>query len=226
MPPERPFSARVCVPIDDVVNSCGQRPTMTGMIYTIGHSNHPIGRFTALLAQHGITALADVRSTPFSRFNPQFNREALKAALAQAGIQYVFLGDELGARSRDPDCFDGDRVSYARLAASAAFRAGLQRLLKGASEHRIAVMCAEREPLDCHRTILVTRELEKAGVSVTHILPDGTLEDHRHTMERLVKLLKLDDGGAGRSPDLFRTEADLFEEAYELQGARIAYVRK
>jgi uncharacterized protein (DUF488 family) len=190
------------------------------MIYTIGHSNHPIDRFIALLQQHGIDAVADVRSTPYSRFNPQFRKERLDTALADAGIRYVFLGDELGARSKDPACYDEKgRVSYARLAATDLFRGGIERLLTGMRNHRIALMCAEREPLDCHRTILVARELERAGVPITHILADGSLEPHRHAMERLASNLKLAE------TDLFRTADELIEDAYDKQGAQIAYVR-
>jgi uncharacterized protein (DUF488 family) len=190
------------------------------MIYTIGHSNHPIDRFIALLQQHGIEAVADVRSTPYSRFNPQFRKEKLQATLAAAGIRYVFLGEELGARSKDPGCYDeGGRVSYARLASTDLFRRGLDRLMTGMRNHRIAIMCAEREPLDCHRTILVSRELERAGVPVTHILQDGSLESHRQTMTRLASDLKL------ASTDLFRTPDELIEDAYDRQGSRIAYVR-
>jgi uncharacterized protein (DUF488 family) len=191
------------------------------MIYTIGHSNHPIDRFIALLQQHGIGALADVRSTPYSRFNPQFGKERLQAALAGAGIKYVFLGEELGARSKDPTCYDeAGRVSYGRLASTELFRHGLDRLLTGMQTHRIAIMCAEREPLDCHRTILVARELEKSGVPITHILADASLEPHRHAMERLASRLKLAD------TDLFRTPDELIEDAYEKQGSQIAYVRR
>jgi uncharacterized protein (DUF488 family) len=190
------------------------------MIYTIGHSKHPIERFVALLQQHGIDALADVRSTPYSRFNPQFNKEKLQGSLAAVGIRYVFLGEELGARSKDSSCYDEEgRVSYARLAQTAPFRSGIERLLTGMQQHRIAIMCAEREPLDCHRTILVSRELEKAGVPVTHILQDGSFEPHRQTMTRLAADLKL------ASTDFFRTPDQLIEDAYEKQGSRIAYVR-
>ncbi len=190
------------------------------MIYTIGHSNHPIDRFAGLLRQHGIDALADVRSTPYSRFNPQFRKEKLQASLTEASIRYVFLGEELGARSQDPSCYDAEgRVSYARLAMTECFRRGLERLLAGMRNHRIAMMCAERDPLECHRTLLVARELEKVGVPVTHILADGTLEPHRHAMQRLATELKL----AGT--DLFRTPDELIEDAYEKQGRRIAYVR-
>jgi uncharacterized protein (DUF488 family) len=191
------------------------------MIHTIGHSNHPIERFLALLQPQGITAVADVRSTPYSRFNPQFRREKLQAALAGIGIQYVFLGAELGARSQDPACYDSaGRVSYARLAGTDLFRKGIERLKTGMAEHRISIMCAEREPLECHRTILVARELVREGVAVTHILGDGSLEPHEHAMQRLATSLKL------TAADLFGNPADLIERAYDLQAARIAYVKK
>jgi uncharacterized protein (DUF488 family) len=190
------------------------------MLYTIGHSNHPIDRFIALLQQHGIDAVADVRSTPYSRFNPQFRKERLQTALTRAGIKYVFLGEELGARSKDPACYDeSGRVSYVRLAATDLFRRGIERLLTGMQKHRIALMCAEREPLDCHRTILVARELERAGAPITHILADGSLEPQRHAMERLASNLKLAE------TDLFRTPDELIEDAYDKQGSQIAYVR-
>ena len=191
------------------------------MIHTVGHSNHPIERFLALLQPHGITAVADVRSTPYSRFNPQYRREKLQAALAEVGIQYVFLGEELGARSQDPACYDPEgRVSYTRLAKTALFLKGIERLKAGMGTHRISLMCAEREPLECHRTILVSRELVREGVPVSHILGDGSLESHEHAMQRLAASLKLTD------TDLFSNPADLIEQAYDLQAARIAYVKK
>jgi uncharacterized protein (DUF488 family) len=190
------------------------------MIYTIGHSNHPIEQFVGLLRQHEIGALADVRSTPFSRFNPQFNRARLAAELRIAGIHYVSLGAELGARTKDPQCYEGERVSYAKLARTEPFRRGLGRLQSGMREHRIALMCAEREPLECHRTILIARELERAGVSVVHILADGSLETHSRVMDRLVALLKLPDA------DLFGSPAQRLDAAYELQGRKMAFAPK
>lgn len=191
------------------------------MIYTIGHSNHPIERFLELLKAHEIGAIADVRSTPYSRFNPQFNREALKGALTRARVHYVFLGEELGARTKDPACYEGDRVSYDKLAATESFRRGIERLMTGMHEYRIALMCAEREPLECHRTILVARELDRLGVRVSHVLADGSLEDHRCAIERLAATLKLRPSG-----DLFDDSAEsLMDQAYEQQAARIAYTR-
>ena len=191
------------------------------MIYTVGHSNHPIQHFLQLLQGHGINAVADVRSTPYSRFNPQFRREKLQASLAEVGIQYVFLGEELGARSQDPACYGADgRVSYARLARTDLFRSGIQRLKAGMAQHRISLMCAEREPLDCHRTILVSRELAREGVSVAHILSDGSIETHEHAVQRLATGLGLTD------TDLFTDPAELIERAYDMQAGRVAYVKK
>ena len=188
------------------------------MIYTVGHSNHPIERFIGLLQLHGITALADVRSTPYSRFNPQFRREKLQAALAVEGIHYVFLGAELGARSEDPAVYGADgRVSYALLAKTDLFRRGIARLKTGMAEHRISLMCAEREPLECHRTILVSRELAREGVAVTHILADGALESHEQAMQRLVASLKLPEA------DLF---GDPVERALDVQGSKMGYAKK
>ncbi len=149
-------------------------------IFTIGHSNHPIESFLSLLVQHEITALADVRSTPYSRFNPQFRRETLAASLSEAGIAYVFLGEELGGKRAG--------VTHAEIARSDKFRRGLDRLREGAARYRVAFMCAEREPLDCHRTILVARHLKASpDLAIRHILADGSLEEHGAVERRLVE---------------------------------------
>lgn len=190
------------------------------MIFTIGHSTHPIERFIQLLQTHGITTVADVRSSPFSRFNPQFNRESLKASLQDAGISYMFLGEELGARTKDPACYENGRVSYEKLANTQLFKAGLKRLKAGSETQTIALMCAEKDPLSCHRTILVARELENEGVSVAHILGDGSIELHQSAISRLKQELKLPEH------DMFRSDKELLEEAYRLQSQKIAYVEK
>lgn len=193
---------------------------MNPIVYTVGHSSHPVEHLVALLKRHRIGAIADVRSTPYSRRNPQYNRENLKASLKNEGIEYVFLGRQLGARSDDPTCYVDDTVQYDRLAATAPFREGLERVLQGFREHRLALMCAEQEPLHCHRTILVARELEKAGVAVEHILPDGEAEPHTQTMDRLVRQLGLPES------DLFSNRADIHRAAYDRQAEKIAYRRK
>jgi uncharacterized protein (DUF488 family) len=189
-------------------------------IYTIGHSTHPIERFVELLQRHGIEMLADVRSTPFSRFNPQFNRASLAHSLEAAGIRYEFMGEELGARSNDPACFENGRVSYARLAATPLFQRGVARLREAAAIQRVAIMCAEREPLDCHRTILVARELERAGEAVAHILADGSLEDNRHALGRLIQRLRLP------ADDLFAGSAEQVDTAYDAQAAKVSWAPK
>jgi uncharacterized protein (DUF488 family) len=187
-------------------------------VLTVGHSTHPIEEFLALLKTNGVTAIADVRSTPYSRFNPQFNRETLERTLKTNNMAYVFLGRELGARSDDASCYESGRVQFRRLAETALFRSGLQRVIKGAESHQIALMCAEKDPLECHRTLLVSRELAAQSVSISHILADGSLEAHADAMTRLLSVVGLP------ATDLFRTEADLLAEASDLQERRIAYV--
>jgi uncharacterized protein (DUF488 family) len=189
-------------------------------VFTIGHSNHDLDRFLALLKRHAVSAVADVRSVPFSRAQPQFNRPDLARALKTAGVEYVFLGRELGARSDDDTCYVDGRVRYRRLAETELFRSGLQRVQRGSERHRVALMCAERDPLTCHRTLLVSRELEAAGTPVEHIHGDGRLESHGAAMLRLVESLGLAAG------DLFHPEQDLIRRAYDLQEESIAYVRR
>jgi uncharacterized protein (DUF488 family) len=188
------------------------------MISTIGHSSHSIDRFLALLEKHGVTAVADVRSAPYSRFNPHFNRESLEGSLRQSGIQYVFLGVELGARTSDRTCYEKGRVQYMRLARTEAFRRGIERLMKGTKDHHIALVCAEKEPLDCHRTVLVARVLTELGVPVQHILADGRMEPHEASMDRLLALVGLP------ARDLFRSREELVAEALARQEERVAYV--
>ncbi len=190
----------------------------SGVVFTIGHSNHTIEGFVGLLRPHGITAVADVRSIPYSRIQPQFNRENLARVMREHSIDYVFLGKELGARSDDPACYENGRVQYDRLAQTQAFRVGLDRVCTGSDNHRIVLMCAEREPLECHRTLLIGRQLEGAGIQVVHVHADGHVESHDDAMRRLLQRLGLPE------QDLFRTRSDLINEAYSKQGARIAYV--
>ena len=168
-------------------------------IYTVGHSTQPFERFLGLLKKHGVTAVADVRSAPYSRFNPQFNREDFRSALKANGIRYVFLGKELGARSDDECCYIDGKVQYKLLAKTPLFQSGISRAIEGAETHKIALMCAEKDPLDCHRTILVARELVSRGAKVTHILQDGSTESHQAAISRLITKLGLGDADMFRS---------------------------
>ncbi len=187
-------------------------------VLTIGHSKHGADAFLALLQQHHVAAVADVRSSPFSRFNPQFNRGPLKQFLKTNGMRYVFLGKELGARSGDRSCYLDGRVQYERLAQTLLFKSGLDRVLQGAKRYRVALMCAEKEPLECHRTLLVAKALAERGQPVLHIHADGHLETHEAAMERLLDLT-----GVARG-DLFRSREQLIAEALGLQEQRVAYV--
>ena len=177
-------------------------------VLTVGHSNHALEAFLDLLAGHGVTALADVRSAPYSRFNPQFNRKALSASLSASGVAYVWLGRELGGRPDDPACYDDGAVRYDRLARTALYRAGIERVRRGAAEHRLALMCAEKDPLHCHRALLVSRSLKDQGLEVAHILADGRLETHESVMDRLLASLPADK-------DLFAEPASRAERIAE-----------
>jgi uncharacterized protein (DUF488 family) len=187
-------------------------------VFTVGHSTHELGAFFSLLSQHRITAVADVRSRPYSRLS-HFNSEELAAALNAHGIEYVFMGREFGARRDEPECYVEGQARYERIAELPAFRQGLERIAGGLEQHRIALMCAEKEPLDCHRTILVSRELQKHGLQVWHILSDGSLESHAESENRLIEMM-------GVAPGLFDQDVDHAEiarRAYEARGLEIAY---
>lgn len=190
---------------------------MSLVIYTIGHSNHSLECFIDLLRKHDIQAVADVRSAPYSGWTPQFNRKPLEAGLKKEGIAYVFLGAELGARSDDPSCYAEGRVRFERLAETAAFKAGVERLLEGAKRYRIALMCAEKDPIVCHRGVLVSRRLAERGARVRHILEDGSLETHEEALSRMLDQFRLPEG------DLVSSRDEMAAHAYELQGARIAH---
>jgi uncharacterized protein (DUF488 family) len=192
-------------------------------MFTIGHSNHTIDRFVGLLAIHNISAVADVRSNPCSEYSPQFNREAVQQMLRDADIEYVFLGRELGARRTEERCYVNGQAKYGAIRNLPAFRSGLEHLLQGIEQYTVALMCAEADPLACHRTILVCPELKtlRPDIKIIHILGDGSLESHEETERRLIRLHKL-------QPELFgelTSTSDLIQRAYDMQAERIAYKR-
>lgn len=144
-------------------------------IHTIGHSDHDTAAFIALLRRHRITLVVDVRSQPYSRWTPQFNREILARDLEEAGVAYVHLGDALGGRPSDPALYDPgqERPDYRRVEQTDAYQAGIDRLLDLARAERVAVMCSEGDHRQCHRHLLVTQTLLARDVRVLHIQPDG-----------------------------------------------------
>lgn len=189
-------------------------------IYTIGHSNHDIETFITLLKGHEIDVLGDVRSSPYSKYASHFNREYLKAVLKKNGIKYIFLGDQLGAKPKyNASVVDG-QVKFSLLAKESYFHDGLKRVRIGAESYKLSLMCAEKDPLSCHRTILVCRNLHSEDLCIKHIHADSTLEDHRDLEIRLLKSLKIP------ADDLFKSREELIESAYDLQGEKIAYQEK
>lgn len=188
-------------------------------IYTIGHSTHSIDSFLSLLRAHDIDTIVDVRSAPYSRFNPAFSREPLKQELKKQGLSYVFLGKELGGRPSDPACYEGGRADYLKMAATDVFRTGLERVIDGSASHRIALMCSEADPLDCHRALLIARSLADRQLTVAHIRRDGGVETHTEAEDRLIC-------STGLADNLLRTREEALIEAYTLQAGRVAYAEE
>jgi len=208
-------------------------------LYTVGHSNQTQAQLIALLERYRIEAVADVRSVPYSRRLPQFNKAELEVELPRRGILYVFLGDELGARRKEKMAYDDMQATYDRVAKLPAFQAGLDRVLRGLEKGlTLSLLCAERDPLICHRAILVSRHLEDRGVEVQHILGNGSLESHsalERRMRRVLQKLGMLKGSNGDvQMDLLGREIEPtctmgsdeeLSEAYRLQGKRIAYTK-
>lgn len=190
---------------------------MNEPVLTIGHSNHSISYFIDLLRHHGVTAVSDVRSHPYSRYAPQFSYDALREVLRGQGIAYVFLGKELGARSQNPACYVKGKVQYDLIAREPLFQQGILRIRQGIEQYCIALLCAEKDPIRCHRAILIAHHLVKNGLPVSHIHANYQLEPHDALENRLLKMLKIPEG------DIFKCREDYIEDAYPIQGGRIAY---
>ena len=188
-------------------------------LLTIGHSNIAADRFIGLLRGAGGEAVADVRSTPASRFCPWFSSKNLAARLQQEGMAYAAVGGALGGRPRDPALYCDGIADYEAMAKQPEFRAGLDRLLDIAAQRLVCLMCAEREPLDCHRCLLVARALAERGLKIGHILHDGAVEPHDATEHRLLAL-------CGASDDLFTGQGERLAAAYRRRARAVAYRAK
>jgi uncharacterized protein (DUF488 family) len=181
-------------------------------VLTIGHSNHPLEHFLGLLQAAGVEMVADVRSTPASRRQPQFNKAPLAQALHSAGLSYLWLGRELGGRPADPALFTDGIADFERMAQTQCFSDGIARVLAEAEWLRLALMCAEKEPLDCHRTLLVARALTAQGAEVHHIMADGGVIGHTAIEEELL-------GG----DELFPPRDERLAAAYRARARKIAF---
>lgn len=190
---------------------------VAGTIWTIGHSSLGIDVFMGLLKAAGIEAVADVRSSPWSRHNPQFNREPLKDSLKAAGITYAWLGAELGGRPSEPRYYCEGVADYRLMRQAPAFASGLERITNGANTYRVALMCAEKHPLNCHRCLLVGRALHEAGRPIVHLLHDGATMTQADVEEELLVL-------AGRDgADLFAPHRERVDAAYWTQNSKNAF---
>lgn len=180
------------------------------VLWTVGHSNHSFETFLGLIAGEQIQFVVDVRSYPYSRHAPQFNREDMEGSLRREGIGYLFLGEELGGRPTREDQYDEDgHALYDRMAAEPAFQAAIERLVEGASHYRLALVCSEADPQHCHRRLLVGKVLTDRGVELRHILRDQSV-----TAEATVDL---HDGG---SLSLFGEDASAWRSTQSVSHRR------
>jgi uncharacterized protein (DUF488 family) len=186
-------------------------------VLTIGHSTLPYERFLELLRRANVTAVADVRSAPYSRHYPQFNRDDLHEELRSDGISYVFLGKELGGRPSERRFYCEGVADYEKMAQAPEFCKGLDRVIEGARKYRVALMCSERDPLDCHRCLLVGRVLAQRGLRVSHIMDNGSMVGHAEIEERLLEL-------SGRNTDdLFAPLSERLATAYRERARKVAF---
>ncbi|MDC7683787.1 DUF488 domain-containing protein [Asticcacaulis sp. BYS171W] len=185
-------------------------------LFSIGHSNHEIGRFIDLLKQADVTAIADVRTQPWSRHAADYNSDTLKARLKAEGIAYVYLGKELGGRPERRLMCEGV-ADYEAMAREESFHSGLTRLVGGAQTYRVAMMCSEQHPLDCHRCLLVGRALLREDVDTQHILPDGAQITQTEVETQLLLMAnKTQD-------DLFADADTLLAHAYAQRARKVAF---
>jgi uncharacterized protein (DUF488 family) len=189
-------------------------------VLTIGHSTLPYERFLALLRQASVTAVADVRTAPYSRYFPHFNRDTLRDELRRDQIAYVFLGEELGGRPKDKRLFCDGIADYEKMARTEQFAKGLDRVVDGAKKYRLAVMCSEHDPLDCHRCLLVGRALKQRGATVRHILGSGEIIGHDAIETKLMALSnKIDD-------DFFEPIEKRLAAAYHDRASKVAFAER
>jgi uncharacterized protein (DUF488 family) len=189
-------------------------------LFTIGYSGLEATGFTRLLEANNINVICDVRSTPYSHYKPDFSRGPFRSFLNKSGFKYVFLGEQLGARPKDRSCYVNGQATYDRISKSSFFMDGLIRIRNGVDTLNLALVCSERDPIECHRAVLVCRNLPDLRPVTYHIHTDGTVENQDQFDERLVQLHN------AAPPPLLRRPGDwerAVAQAYEKQSAAIAY---
>jgi uncharacterized protein (DUF488 family) len=194
------------------------------VIYTVGHSTHPIDYFVELLKKYAVNCLVDVRSLAASSYNPQYNKEPLSNFLKKEGVRYMHFAEEFGARHNDPDLLDEEGyVDFEKIRKTWLFKNGLERLWLGIDKgYTIALMCSESEPLDCHRFSMISVALEKDGFEVKHIMKDKTVKTNAELEKQLLKTYDKQLP----VPELFTpdvTTDDRLKAAYRLKNKEIAF---
>ncbi len=192
------------------------------VLFTLGHSNLDFEPFAALLKDSGVDLVVDVRSRPHSARFPQFSQPGFEKLLEAEGLAYLYLGEELGGRPDDPDAYQPNGVvNYRARRKSYAFRAGVERLAKELEQRSAALMCAEEDPLECHRFLMICPELVPLGIHPLHIRRGSAPETQEAAENRL---LASNGFGSVAQNTLFpelRTEA--LEKAYALQAEKFAF---
>ncbi len=168
------------------------------ILYTVGHSNYPIEVFIELVRKQQIEVIADVRSNPYAKYATHFTGQFLKKSLETQGLKYVFLGKEIGGKPKEPEFYDNEgHANFEKLAASAKFADGMERLELGISKYRVAIMCAEENPIACHRHLLIAKAAHKRGWAVGHIRKNGQIQNYESYMRET-------------SPEILATQLNLF----------------
>lgn len=146
-------------------------------IYTIGHSNHLFSPFNEILKDKGITMVVDIRTNPYSKYSPHFNKKHLKKALEETNIKYIYLGKEIGGKPKVKKFYHQDKVLYHLLEKEESYQEGIAKLGNLAKDNVVVLMCSEENPYQCHRHLLITPTLLKKGYHISHIRKNGEIED-------------------------------------------------
>jgi uncharacterized protein (DUF488 family) len=151
--------------------------TNRNLIFTIGHSNHELEDFLKILDDQGIDLLVDVRTAPYSKYSPHFNKKRLKTNLEESGREYVYLGNKIGGRPADERYYHEGRVLYSLLEKDEKYLEGIVILTELVRDKKVVLMCSEEDPLRCHRHQLLTQTLLKKGYHIVHIRGNGEIQE-------------------------------------------------
>jgi len=196
-------------------------------VYTIGHSSYRLKFFLSLLTKHGINCLVDVRSMPYSKYASQFNKDELRKFLINNSIRYIFMGKEFGARREDKSLYTKEGyLDFEKVANTSLFNTGIERVRTGMEKNfRIVLMCMEKDPIDCHRNILVAREFHRLNYGINNILENGEIQTQAFIEKRLLDMyfpnrmqLTLFDVIEDRKND-----TELIDHAYRLRNRDMGY---